>query len=126
MNSTIDEVRRENLRVLFAKYEGASALSRKLGYATPSFMVQIAGPNPTRVLTSKNARKYETALGLPHGWMDQPHPGELDNAPPGAPAGVDTAVIADVIRLVGRVLQEEQVGLSPDRFADVAPFSVRR
>lgn len=115
---TIDEVRRENLRRLFRQHGGASALSRKLGYSTPSFMTQTAGPNPTRAVTSKNARRYEEVLGLPHG-DDEPPQGSS------APAGVDAAVIADVIRLVGQVLQEEQIGLTPARFADVAALAVQ-
>lgn len=126
--ATIDEVRRENLRRLFRQHGGASALSRKLGYNTPSFMTQCAGPNPTRAVTSKNARRYEEALKLPHGWLDQPHTDEDELQPPkpsAPPAGVDAGVIADVIRLVGQVLQEEQIGLTPARFADVAALAVQ-
>lgn len=122
--ASIFDIRRENLRRLFREHGGASELSRKLGYTNPSFMTQVAGPNPTRRVTDKNARRYEKELGLPEWWIDTAHDATPD-VPPAPAAAVDTAVIADVIRLVGSVLQDEKVDLGPSRFADVAALAVQ-
>jgi hypothetical protein len=64
------EARRANLRTLAEKHEGIGKLAEKLGYANSSFLSQLIGPNPTRDVTEKNARKIEAALGLPALWMD--------------------------------------------------------
>lgn len=117
--TSIQETRRERLRRLFRDHGGASELSRKLGYSNPSFMAQVAGPNPTRNITDKSARRYEKMLGLQEGWMDTP----IDE--PKVPVAPAAGAIADVIRLVGLIVQEEQVSLPPARFADVAALAVQ-
>lgn len=61
--------RRTNLRRLANTY-GWTALAKRLGYRQPSFLVQMAGPNPTREVTEKSARRFEVDLGLPEGSLD--------------------------------------------------------
>lgn len=61
--------RRTNLRRLANTY-GWTELAKRLGYRQPSFLVQMAGPNPTREVTEKSARRFEKDLGLPEGSLD--------------------------------------------------------
>jgi hypothetical protein len=61
--------RRSNLRRLANTY-GWTELAKRLGYRQPSFLVQMAGPNPTREVTEKSARRFEIDLGLPEGSLD--------------------------------------------------------
>jgi hypothetical protein len=61
--------RRTNLRRLANTY-GWTELAKRLGYRQPSFLVQMAGPNPTRPVTETSARRFERDLGLPEGSLD--------------------------------------------------------
>ena len=61
--------RRSNLRRLANTY-GWTELAKRLGYRQPSFLVQMAGPNPTRPVTENSARRFEVDLGLPTGSLD--------------------------------------------------------
>lgn len=61
--------RRTNLRRLANTY-GWTELAKRLGYRQPSFLVQMAGPNPTRPVSEKSARQFERDLGLPEGSLD--------------------------------------------------------
>lgn len=105
--------RRANLRQLVEQWGGPKPLSVKLGYSNASFVVQMAGPNPTREVTEKTARKIEQTLGLPPGWLD---------SPPGANHGlasVDMSLIASVIRVVAQTAEDEGVHLSPIKLGDL-------
>lgn len=62
-------IRRNNLRRL-AEQHGATILAERLGYASPSFLSQMIGPNPTREVSERTARVIEHSLGLEPGWMD--------------------------------------------------------
>lgn len=64
MQTTLD-YRRENLRKLIEQWGGPLPLSKKLGYANASFLVQMAGPHPTREVSEKTARTIEMKLELP-------------------------------------------------------------
>lgn len=119
---TIADIRRANLRALIEQHGGVSRLSEKLGYRSPSFLVQQAGPNPSREVTEKSARRFEQVLGL--------EPGTLDRNPTGTSAAtasvaIDSGVISDVIRLVGTLMAREQVLVpAPERFADLLALAV--
>lgn len=124
------DTRRENLRRLMKK-RGANQLARDLGYANASFLSQMAGPKPIRGVTEKTARRFEAALGLSAGALDVPlerdEPaaanGKSFAAEPSQAASID--LTADVIRLVGRLFDEEGVDVSSAvRFADVVALAV--
>lgn len=118
----IAELRRENLRALIEEHGGVSRLAEKLGYASPSFLVQQAGPNPTREVTEKSVRKFEKALGLPEGYLDRPPEPETP-APPAS--SLNPEAIGDVIRLVGSLMQRESIPVpSAQRFTDVIALAV--
>lgn len=109
----MNEVRRGNLRKLMEK-ETATAISKRLGYKFPSYLSQLAGPNPTREITEKTAREFEKKLALKPGALDK------TDAPAVSPVTDDvTALVSDVIRLVGAVCAGEKVSLPTDKLADV-------
>lgn len=118
----LNEIRKANLRKL-AKEMGGSELSRKLGYRQPSFITQMAGPNATRSMTEKSARRFEQDLGLAPGWFDTLHePAEQAVSVPAPPSSTD--MLVDVIRLVGTVLQAESLDVGPAKFADLVALAV--
>ncbi len=117
----LGEVRRDNLRKLIAE-RGANALARALGYSNASFLSQMAGPNPMREVTEKSARAFEKKLGLPEGTLDRESGSTASPAAPLSPAEVPLTV--DVIRLVGKVLEDEGMQIGPMRFADVVALAL--
>lgn len=68
--SAVYAARRANLRVLADRFNGTSQLAAKLGLAHPSYLSQLIGPNPTRDVSERVARRYEARLGLQAGWLD--------------------------------------------------------
>ena len=116
MASNVYAFRRENLRKLIDQWHGPGALGAKLGYSNASFLVQMAGPNPTREVSERTARKVERALDLPVGWLDSEP--EKEKAPV-----VDTVKVSEVIRLVGQAVEEANVKLSASKFADVVSLA---
>lgn len=120
--SKSNDHRLTNLRRLIDDAGGPSSLAKKLGYSNASFLVQMAGPNPMRKVTEKTARAFEEKLGLPAGHLDQP---SAPSAPPVASAPPQSVPFTvDLIRLVGKVLDEEHVSLPPLRFADLVAFAL--
>lgn len=110
----IFEIRRENLRKL-AQVESKTALSKRLGHKHPSFLTQLAGPNPTREITERVAREFEEKLGLMPGYLDR-----IDGAStPNSFADPMAAWVIDIVQLVGDIAESEQVQLSPKKFADI-------
>lgn len=66
----IFEIRRENLRRKIREAGGPGSLTLQLNLSNPSYLSHLAGPTPSRVITEKTARKVESLLGLPQGWLD--------------------------------------------------------
>lgn len=120
--SKISETRRENLRKLIAERGGANALAKALGYTNASFLSQMCGPTPMREVTEKTARSFEAKLGLPSGTLDRENAATASPAAALSPAEVPLTV--DVIRLVGKVLEDEGLNLPPMRFADVVALAL--
>lgn len=117
----IEAVRKANLQQL-AKQMGSAELSRKLGYRHPSYLTQMIGPSANRPLSEKNARKYEQQLGLTNGWFDQQH-ADIPEPAPARQEPASTDLVATVIRLVGTVLQDENINVPPARFADLVALA---
>lgn len=107
------EVRRENLRKLIAQWGGPKALGYKLGYKNASFLVQMAGPHPTREITEATSRKIEEALDLPAAWMDHVQDGN------GNPVHVDHTLISRVIKAVVQTADDMGVTLDPTKLGDI-------
>ena len=64
------EIQRENLRRLLESVS-STEVARQAGYSGPRYISQMAGPNPTKDINEKSARRLETGLGLPAYWMDR-------------------------------------------------------
>ena len=69
--SSVPQRRLENLRSIIKDRGGVSKLAKETGYSNPSFLSQMAGPNPSREITEKSARKIEGQLGLEPGTLDR-------------------------------------------------------
>lgn len=113
MNSTYNN-RRENLRALLEQWGGPLPVARKLGYSNASFVVQMCGPNPTREVTEKTARKIEISLGLPPGWLD-----ESPATRTTAQVPVDTALVARIVQVVAQTADDLGIRLTPEKLGDV-------
>jgi hypothetical protein len=105
------EIRRDNLRKLIAQWDGPGNLGKKLGYSNASYLVQLAGPHPTRDIYERTARKIEAALDMPTGSMD----GKTTAKAP----TINTTLIHDVVQYVGMALRDVGVQLHPGKFADL-------
>jgi hypothetical protein len=106
------DTRRNNLRSLIEQWNGPKALGLKLGYKNASFLVQMAGPNPTREITEATARKIESILDLPAGWMDQQHESL-------GPVPVDHTLISRVIKAVVQTAEDMAAVMKPTQLGDV-------
>ncbi len=77
---TVFETRRVRLESLVAKHGTVAALNEAIGMTrTDATLSQIRNPNLRRASSGKRyemgdaiARRIETSLGLPEGWMDTP------------------------------------------------------
>lgn len=74
------EIRKANLEALYEKRQHESGMTKaqfaELIETSPAALSQLLGPNPHRNIGDKMARKIETALDLPFGWMDVLHASE--------------------------------------------------
>jgi hypothetical protein len=113
MNSTYNN-RRENLRALLEQWGGPLPVARKLGYSNASFVVQMCGPNPTREVTEKTARKIEISLALPPGWLDESPATRTTSQVP-----VDTALVARIVQVVAQTADDLGIRLTPEKLGDV-------
>lgn len=119
MSSKLTDNRRENVRALVELRGGVSKLSRALGYKNPSFISQMAGPEPTRDITEKTARRIEQVLNLPMGSLDLPPGSKPQASATAAPLDNTTALVADVIRTVSRMCEDEGLSTPPSKFGDL-------
>ncbi len=115
------ENRRANLRALIGQHGGPKAFSELMGYKTPSFLVQMAGPNPSRPVTEDTARAVEAKLGLQDGAMDSPSGSPmrpLQSLPQsGAPA-------VAIVQMLAAVWEEDKVDMPILKFAQIAGFAI--
>lgn len=68
-------IRLINLETLVAREDKASTFAEKIGMSA-SQLSQIRNPKYKRTVGDAAARSIESALGLPHGWMDVLHDNE--------------------------------------------------
>jgi hypothetical protein len=122
----VSDVRRANIRLLIEAQGrgGLSKLSRALEMKNPSFLSQMVGPNPTRDVTEKLARRIEKATGLVEGALDKPNgatkPVTAQPQPTqAATSNTSVDLVANVIRLVGEAYEAESAPLAPAKFSDL-------
>jgi hypothetical protein len=112
----IRDIRLENARNLIERVGGVGKMAGAMGYANPSFLVQVFGPSPTRNVTEKMVRKMEVAAGLSDGALDK------DDSQASAP--FDMEFVLTIIRFVGEVAASEGVQVEPDRFASLVQLAI--
>ena len=116
MNSktSINDIRRANLRKLVLKYEGMNSLARQLGLARGAYISQLLMGDPHRLISEKTARSWERKLSLAEGWFDKPTANESNN-----PAQADTKLLSAVVRGVLDGMDANKVKLPNARVADL-------
>ncbi|MDP2262656.1 MAG: hypothetical protein Q8K24_05805 [Hydrogenophaga sp.] len=122
----ISDVRRENLRRVIANNGGPVAVAKRIGHANASYLVQMAGPHPTRKVSEKTARLVERSLDMPERSLDVAAP--IAVVAPALPAAEPGALSAEevgrLILMVGRVCEAESVALPTPKFADVVALAM--
>ena len=116
----INETRLTNGRLAIEKIGGVTKAAKLLGLKNASYLSQMFGPNPSRMPGEKFIRRMEEAFNLPRG--------DLDGQPTGVvPAKTQTAIdpklLASVMQTVNRVMSEEHVQMSDDRFATLVALT---
>lgn len=99
--------RKARLKAYVEENGGTNAVARRLGYANASFLSQMLGPKAIRDVSEKTVRRYERKLGLPTGYFDRDQP-----------------ITADVVRLVGKVLEDEGVSLPMMKLSDLIAIAL--
>jgi len=122
--SKVAEYRRENIRALIDQRGGQTRLSKAMGWKNSSFLAQQVGPNPTREVTEKTARRIEEVMRLEPGTRDRPPDGARPAPTPPAVSGLPTALVGEVIRMVGRAYEAEGVPLAPAKFSDLVALTL--
>jgi len=109
------EVRRANLRKLIPQWGGAVAIAMKLGHAGGAFITQMAGPNPSREISEKQARKIEARLDLQRGWLDMHH----DDSESVIPVGLDESRLKLAVTEALLACVEAKVTLPAEKLSTV-------
>ena len=111
----LQDVRRTNLRRLVTEHEGMNNLARKLGLTKGSYISQILTVPPIRVISEKTARKWESKLGLPSGYMD----GQARQYASGVVGPLNTNLLAQTIAAVSEAMKKAAVVLPPAKFGEL-------
>lgn len=109
----IHEIRKKNLKVLVAQWDGPTNLSKQLGYTSGSYVSQMLSGN--RPITEKKARQIEAKLNLEINWLDTVH----SNGTSTRPVALDTADLARIITVLTTLLEEASVRMPPAKFAEL-------
>lgn len=118
MTTDVFDIRLANLKSLIVQWGGPTSLAKKLEFSGPSFLSQMVGG--IRPLTEKTARKIEQKLGLAPGWMDQDHDTSGNTV---RAAAIDDSLITKTVSLVGAKLQESNIQVRPDKFAELVSLA---
>lgn len=108
-------VRIENLRKLIHRHGGSAALARELGHANAAYLTHMAGPNPSRPITEKAARKIEQKLGLEIGW--------LDGGSTPAPKKREADSVFTVLEKLTSEFERQKVNITSTRLSKIAKFT---
>lgn len=69
--ATVNDIRRENARLLARECNGLAEFARRIGRGDP-YVSQLLGRTPSRGIGHATARLIERAFSKPEGWLDQP------------------------------------------------------
>ena len=117
---TIEEIRRDNLRILESQAGGRAELCQKLD-KDQKYVSQLIGKTPSGNIGNKVAREVEEVFELESGWMDNVHTSEAAYrlAEPPSPAysreisAEETETVMMIMGLVGDALNkfDEELGI---------------
>lgn len=110
-----------NGRQAIERAGGVGKVAEKMGYSNPSFLVQMFGPNPTRAASEKTMRRMETALGLSTLSLDRTESAVA--LPPASDTKINVAQLSQMIQLINKIVEEERLHLSADRFSTLVAFA---
>lgn len=120
----IQAYRRENLRNYIDNNGGPAAVAARMGYANASFLVQMTGPHPSRMVSERTAREAERLLGLAPMSLDAPTAVVPAARGRRAEPTMTGEQVYELIRLVGKVCSDEGVTLDTSKFADLVALSI--
>lgn len=147
MGLELHEIRRANGRAAIANAGGTNAVAQTMGYANPSYMSQLFGPNPDRKPTEKIMRRLEVALGLDSMSLDNPDSDAVRNADKWVPirtskqrrslllqeAAVQAAaatrhmtaeMVRSTIDMVSRIIETERISVTPAKALSLASLAI--
>lgn len=115
--------RRNNLRLLIGR-SSSKELAERLQHTNASYLAQLAGPNPSRGLSEKGARKFEQLLDLPKGWLDQNNDRRATPAPAAqsdemSDPDIDADRLAQCLEIAQEVCDAKGLTPTPRKFADL-------
>lgn len=122
----ISSVRRDNLRRFLQKNGGPTEAASRLGHANGSYLSQLTGPNPSREISEKVARKIESKLGLVAGYLDQKNQ-NVDSCPSDegrkCVSGL-TIALSTLVEVLDEVLRKQgrTENISSDKFGHLCAF----
>lgn len=118
---SVADIRKINLRTLVAKFDGPSALAKKLGYSNGSYISQMIGPRPIRPLNEKTCRKMELKLGYPAMWMDRDHgrKARVVREEPGVYKVGAAELDSELLRAVAQAIEDAGIPYAAGKFGDV-------
>ncbi|MBR7987993.1 hypothetical protein [Burkholderia cenocepacia] len=89
----IDQIRRDNLKIIDAEYGGPATAAAAIGMSHSQFTNLRDGARDSKTgkargMRAATARKIEKSIGKPVGWLDTDHSADLSaNSPADPPAG---------------------------------------
>lgn len=129
--------RRDNIRALI-NIDGTTVLAHKVGLQAASFLSQVAGRNPSNLISESNARAWEKKLGMEPMALDKPLFGRnsrptkervVADLPPQAPAPAPQDIsldhlVMETVRDVADLIDAAHIMLDKKKAARV--FSVAK
>lgn len=122
----MQNIRMVNLRLLIKKCGGNNKSAKRMGYKSGSFLSQMTGPNPDRLITEGTARDIERKLGLALGMLDTQVDGVAyaqQRVERQRTVTTPDDVIA-LIRQIGEICDAHQITVSPAKLADLMTLAI--
>lgn len=109
--STIEDVRRENARLLAREAGGQSRFASRMDMSRQQAN-HLIGKTPVKNIGSELARKIESAFGRPIGWMDEHHPGSVNTGASVTIPSMDRASLSSTLLAAAGQPAVSEIGAS--------------
>jgi SOS-response transcriptional repressor LexA len=125
----IDEIRRENLRLLERECGGPTAAAERVGMSPAQFANLRDGARDSRTgkprgMRKETARRIEESCGKPAGWLDAEHDSRIPNASISAPKGGLTKELPTSVR--DNLTEDSPQTFGKHKNVEVAPIGQRK